>query len=97
MNVVKLKNGAEEAEPLVTVMMMSLANLMKERPLALYDLAMKCRDKNYQFFGDNEKHLQDLELVGISGDIHSSVRNVVLSAVHGDDLDMALSSPVAVP
>lgn len=65
-----------------------------ERPLALYDLVMKCRDRSYQFFGDNEKYLQDLKLVEASGDIHGSIKNIVLSAVRGDGIDMVLSSPV---
>lgn len=95
MEVIKLRNGAEEAKPLVAVMMMSLEHLMDERPLALYDLVMKCKDRNYQFFGDNEKHLQDLRLIGSDGAIHDSIRNIVLSAVRGNGIDMVLGSPVA--
>ena len=95
METIKLRNGAEEARPLVAVMMMSLEHLMDERPLALYDLVMRCRDRNYQFFGDNAKYLQDLSMVGSDGSIHDSIRNIVLSAVRGDGMDMILGSPVA--
>jgi len=95
MEVVMLRNGTEEAKPLVAVMMMSLEHLMDEQPLALYDLVMKCRDREYQFFGDNEKYLQDLKLVETNGNIHGSVRNIILSAVRGEGIDMMLGSPVA--
>ena len=95
MKVVRLRNGSEEAAPLVTVTMMSLEHLVKERPLAFYDLVMKCRDRSYQFFGDNGEHLQDLALVGDGESIHNSIRNIVLSAVRGDGMDMMLDSPLA--
>lgn len=94
METVILKNGAEEAKPLVAVTMLSLNLLMDERPLALYDLVMKCRDKNYRFFGDNGEYLRSLKLVDRDNSIHNSIRNVVLSAAEGDDLDMVIKSPV---
>jgi len=94
METLRLKNGAEEAEQLVVVTMMSLRHLMEERPLALYDLVMKCRDRSYQFFGDNENILLNLGLVEANGDIHGSIKNIILSAVRGDGLDMVLGSPI---
>jgi len=94
METVILKNGAEEATILVTIVMKILKHLADERPLALYDLVMKCRDPNYQFFGDNEKYLQTLKLVGADGGIHDSDRNVILSAVSGNGPDMVFRSPI---
>lgn len=94
METVILRNGAEEAKPLVAVTMLSLGHLMDERPLALYDLVMKCRDRNYQFFGDNEEHLKSLNIVDRDGSIHTSIRNIVLSAADGDGLAMVIRSPV---
>ena len=95
METVILRNGAEEAKPLVVVMMLCLERLMDERPLALYDLVMRCRDRNYQFFGDNEDYLKNLKLVEQDGSIHDSTRNVILSAADGDGLDMVLRSPLS--
>jgi hypothetical protein len=63
--------------------------------LALYDLNEVCKGKNYTPFGDNLKKLQDLSLLQPDGKPHESIRNVVLSAVQGEGLDMHLGSPVA--
>ena len=95
MEVIKLKNGTEECKPLVAIVMGILNHLADERPLALYDLAMRCRDQNYQFFGDNEEYLQQLKLIDANGVIHDSDRNVILSAMRGDGFDITLGSPVA--
>ena len=94
METIKLRNGAEEAKPLVAVTMMHLETLMNERPLALYDLVMRCRDTNYEFFGTNGDYLKSLNLVGQDGSIHGSIRNIILSAIDGDGIDMVLRSPV---
>ena len=94
METVILRNGAEEAKPLVAVTMMSLERLMKEKPLALYDLVMRCRDRSYKFFDDNEEYLKSLNIVDRDGSIHDSIRNIVLSAAKGDGLDMVIRSPV---
>ena len=91
----KLKNGAEELPQLITVTMMSLDNLMKTNPIALVDLVLKCKDRDYKFFGNNEAILKDLALVADDGMVHGSIRNIVLSAVTGEGLDIGLGSPLA--
>jgi hypothetical protein len=95
METVVLRNGAEEAEPLVVVTMSTLRLVMKERPLALYDLVMRCRDNNYKFFGGTGGYLVGLALINAGHDVHDSIKNIVLSAVEGDGMDMVLRSPVA--
>lgn len=95
METVQLKNGAEEAVPLVNVTMMSLRKLFDELPIVLYELVMLCRDSNHKPFGNCAKDLLDLNLIGPSNRPHNSIRNIVLSAVSGDGLDMTLGSPVA--
>ena len=92
-----LKNGAEEAKPLVIVIMMSLEDLMKKNPIAFYELTMKARDQGHQFFGRAGQVLKEFNLVSADGSLHDSIRNVVLSAVEGDDLDMTLVNPVKAP
>ncbi len=95
METIKLKNGAVEAKPLVVVMMLSLKHLMDEKPIAFYELVMKCRDPEHKFFGATGQDLQKLNLVGPDGTIHSSVRNIVLSATSGEGLVLKLHSPIA--
>ena len=93
--VVKLKNGSEEAEPLVRVTIMSLRMLMESDPIAFYELFELCKDRNHKMFGNAGEKLAKLGLVGAAGHVHDSIRNIVLSAVEGEGLDMCLVSPIA--
>ncbi|NLH78692.1 MAG: hypothetical protein GX465_16820 [Acidobacteria bacterium] len=97
MNILKLKNGSEEAEPLVKVTMMSLNQLMQGLPGAIdaYELVEKCKDPAHEMFGDSEKHLIDAGLMEGPGRIHDSVKNVVLSAASGEGLELHFESPIA--
>jgi len=94
MKTVKLKNGGEEVDTLVTVAMFSLRGLMAEKPTVFFDLVMKCRDSKYVLFGEASKVLQDLALLEPDNIPHDSLRNIVLSAVTGDGLEMTLGSPL---
>lgn len=93
MNMVTLKNGAVEAEPLVKVTMMSLGRLWDENPICAYELVMLCRDSNHKPFGNSDKILVELALVQ-NGRVHDSIRNIVLSSVSGEGLEMTFGSPV---
>lgn len=89
-----LKNGTEEVAPLVKMTMLLLHKLIKENPIALYELAMVCRDSKHIPFGDTEEELRKQKLLQLDGKVHSSIRNVVLSAVVGDGFDMSLVNPI---
>ena len=95
MGLIKLKNGSEEEKALVVVVMVSLQGLLDKNPILFYELVMKCRDSKHELFGDSGKDLQDLALLQQDGNVHSSVRNIVLSAAQGEDLDLTLISPAA--
>lgn len=91
---VTLKNGAVEAEPVVVTAMVTLRHLFSTNPIAAYELVMKCRDSQHEFWVGTEQELRKLSLVQPDGNIHDSVRNIVLSAFEGEGLDMTLTSPV---
>lgn len=98
MQIIKLRNGAEEAASLVMVTMMSFNRLVEEKPIVAYELVTLCRDPNHQLFGKTGDDLAALSLVQKSSDgyiVHNSVRNIVLSAAEGDGFDMQFVSPVA--
>ncbi len=94
MEVLVLKNGTKEAEWLVKTTMILLEDLIKSNSVAFYELTMKCRDSEHQFFGKTAELLKELALVQGDGTVHDSTRNIVLSAVEGDGLKMKLVSPV---
>lgn len=100
MNIVKLRNGAEEAEPVILTTMMSLRSLWDSGLtgiLAVYDLAEICKGGGYAPSNDTLETLKQHALLQSDGKPHGAVRNIVLSAVQGDGLDVRLSSPVAPP
>jgi len=94
---VKLKNGTEEAKPLVVATMLSIKTLMKKQPIAFYDLVLKCRDNSYKPFGINGQVLQDLALLQPDGSVHGSIKNIVLSGAVDmpGGVDIGWGNPVA--
>lgn len=96
---VKLKNGTEEHGPLVSITMISLRGLMEAgMGVGLYELAELCKDNNHKLFGSTGDTLAKLNLVGLGGGkftVHDSIRNIVLSAIEGEGLDMQLVNPIA--
>lgn len=103
MDTIILKNGSEEVKQLVIVVMHSLHGLLStEVPpmeaipngLAFYDLVMKCRNHNHQISEKSEKILKGLSLIESNGEVHQSIRNIVLSAANGDDLEITLLNPI---
>jgi len=89
----KLKNGSEELDGLVGVTMMSIRKLTETHPIAFYELVMLARDPKHKLFGNTSQILSNLALV-TNGQVHDSIRNIVLSAVEGSGMDMTLGSPV---
>ena len=94
MQVIKLKNGSTELEPLIQATMLNINTLVEKDPLAIIDLVLKARDNSYQFFGDAEATLQRMGLIQKGGRIHQSIKNIVLSAAEGEGLDISIGNPV---
>ena len=95
MKEVTLKNGSTEVDVLVVATTLSLQSLMEDNPIAFYELVMLCRDRTHQLFGSVGGVLRDRNLIEQNGQPHGSIRNIVLSAVEGDMLDMCLVNPLA--
>lgn len=96
MKVAKLKNGSEEVASLVTVTMMALDGLMKGNPMVLYELNEICKNSKHEIFGNRiEPILRDLKLMDENGKIHTSIKNIVLSAIAGEGLGLVLVNPIA--
>lgn len=94
MDTIRLKNGADEALPLVSVIYNNLHLMVSEGGIHFYELVMKCRNRNHQFFGNAQEKLHALGFIQADGSIHDSIRNIVLSSVEGDGMNMSLVSPI---
>ena|SRR3990167_5460798 len=92
----KLKNGSEVAKPIVFTTMITLNELMETNPIAFFELVQKCRNPQHEMFGNTEDEVRKWGLMDYApGKVHECTRDIVLSAVEGDDLGMQLTSPVA--
>lgn len=89
-----LKNGKQELSALVAVTMMRLQSLIDDNPILFYELVSVCRNREHQFFGSSGEALRAMNLLETNSLPHESLRNVVLSAVVGDGLEMKLTLPV---
>ena len=94
MEMVTLKNGTTEAASLIATVMMSLEALMNSKPMAVYELNELCKDSTHKVFGSLGADLTELALLEANGQPHGSIKNIVLSAVSGEGLEMTLDSPV---
>ena len=90
---VQLANGTFVPDVLVTTTMIVLRDLVDNDAISFYELAMKCRDASHPFWGSTEETLKKAALIEENGEIHDSIKNIVLSAVKGDELEMTLGSP----
>jgi len=90
----ELKNGARVPKAIVVTTMMSLEKLFQNDPILAYELTMLCRNPQHRLFGNSLDELKRRAFVNSAGCVHKTVRDVVLSAVTGEDVDLILESPV---
>ncbi len=91
-----LKNGSEAQESLVKTIMISLESLLNSNMIAFYELVQKCRDENHKMFGNTMTTIEKFNLAA-RGLVHQTVKDVVLSAVKGKELQMFLGDPIKDP
>lgn len=98
MKMIVLKNGAKEPEPSVVVITTNLRLLLNSASgaIALYELAQLCKDEKHRLFGTTGKILEQFRLIE-NGYVHDTTRNIVLSSVEGEGLQMRLVSPIKPP
>lgn len=92
--VVTLKNNSKELEIAVKSVMFTVRHLLKQQPLVFYDLVMRCRDREYEMWSETEDGLKKLSLLQPDGQPHGTTKNIILSAVEGDEGDMYIVNPI---
>jgi hypothetical protein len=91
---VTLKNGSVQFKPLVIGTMITLSHLLEDEPIAFLELVEVCKDREHQVFGNADQVLKRLAMMEQDGSVHSAIRDIVLCAVEGKDLDIHLVSPI---
>ena len=94
---VRLKNGSEELDVAVDATMLHLRALENTDPIALTQLQGVCETDDphgFPFFSGMREKLEGLRLLE-DGVAHSTVRNIVLSAVVMDGPFPSVVDPIA--
>lgn len=97
LTMVTLRNGASVPKSLVAgiyVILQGYWNGGLVPQLAIYELAMRARDPNFEISPDGLRFLTDHHLLEEDGSLQTAVKNIVLSSVLGEEADMYLDSPV---
>jgi hypothetical protein len=97
MKVVRLKNGTEESEALVNLVMKIIRVMFNLDPSLVYSLHRLCQgnyneQKNflsYYFIG----HFKKYGLLDDKENMHPSIMNIIISAVKLSGSDVIISSP----
>lgn len=97
--IVTLRTGKQVAEGALKTTMVALRTMADSKPIALIELVATCRDPAHVLWGGSAADLKALGMIeGVYEDgtvrVHDVVRDVVLAATDGDDLTLALVSPL---
>ncbi len=95
---VTLKNGTLYSRRHVKNVMERIKTMQHEIPngaLLLHELVAKCNHRDHEFM-DNciGRKLEELGFVDPDDCVPASIRDIVLSAVTGEGLDMGFGSPI---
>ena len=94
MKELRLKNGSQELDITIAATITSLKGLLADQPIAFCDLVMKARDDTYEPFGNAGDILKRSSLLKQAGTMRQDIRNIVLSAVDGDEGEMHIVDPI---
>jgi hypothetical protein len=63
---------------------MVVANLMESDPICFYELVMKARNPEHQFFGKTGEKLFEMKLLEDDGRVNKDIAHLIKVAVKGE-------------
>ena len=87
---VTLRTGAVVPAVMISVVRISLEELMRTEPISFYELVCLCRDPGHTLFGDTLDLLKGRSLVEATGQPHDVIKQIVLASIEDDGLDLRL-------
>lgn len=87
MKIVTLRTGVKVPEPVLLTTLVALHELSND-PISTYELVMLARNPNHQLWANASTVLARLGLLMDDGKMHRSIREVVLAAFDGEDVDI---------
>ena len=91
---VELNNKTKYPHFFVGITMWSLNNLLKHHPTVFYELVQKCQNSQHEMLDNTEEIAKKRGLIKQDGKIHEAIKNVILSAVTVNGLEIILGSPI---
>lgn len=91
----KLRTGAEEDSAVVAAVCVSLEGLLSSgNAVAFYEVVMVARDREHRPWGNTAITSMKLALLDSPmGEMHNSVRNVILASTEGKGMEMRMVFP----
>lgn len=98
MSDITLRNGGTAPAAIVRTTDLTLSHLMGTDPIALIELASAARDPEHVLFGKTGAKLIELAMIeGVDSQgralMRPYMRDIILSATHGEGLEIGLRSP----
>jgi hypothetical protein len=94
---VTLKNGTLYSRSLVKDVMYKITQLQTSVPngaLLLLELVTKCKNPEHRYFDGCKWKLAELGFLESDGEVIPSTRDILLSALTGEGLDIGFESPI---
>ncbi|OHU47354.1 hypothetical protein BKG82_27270 [Mycobacteroides chelonae] len=67
---------------------LGLRDLLRDNPIAFYELVMLARNPDHELFGNTEEHLT--AFLDGPGNIQTTCKRIILAATYGEGLDLSL-------
>ena len=90
---IELKNGTTAPKALIATTTLALDDLLRTNMLTVIELIEKAKNKNYKMFGNSELVVKTTSLME-DGQIHESVKNIILSSFTGERFNLKRVFPL---
>lgn len=90
---IELKNGTTAPKALIVTTTLALDDLLRTNMLTVIELIEKAKNKNYKMFGNSELVVETTSLME-DGQIHESVKNIILSSFTGERFNLKRVFPL---
>jgi len=95
LDLVELRTGAKVFEATLVAITVSLEDLLRANFTAFYELVEIARNPNHKPFGNAVTVLHERGLLDEDGQMHDTIRDVVLASAEGEGTRLCLVNPVA--
>jgi hypothetical protein len=93
-NKATLRTGVEVPITVLVTTTMALEVLMEKDAVTLVELVAKCKNADYNMFGQTQQKAEGLGLLKSGGVMDRTVESIIKASVKGEGMDISLIDPV---